>query len=1008
MRTDSKQATSDSLTPRERDILRLIAEGLSNRDIADTLFFSLNTVKWYITQIYSKLGVTSRTQALAEAQQRHLLDEEAASVSSPDSNLPVYTTPLIGRADELARLAELMRSSRLITLVGPGGIGKMRLALEAAAQASSNFEHGAHFVALAPLTSSDQIVPAIADAVGFQFPPGDEPHQSLLRYLKQKHMLLVLDNFEHLLDGADIVTDILAAAPYVRILATAREPLSLQPETVFMVGGLPVSASNEITDAMALFLDYAGRAKPGFDPEPGQVEQVAHICQALDGMPLALILAAGWLRLLTLAEIAAEIGKSLDLLEAEWRDLPERQRSMRAVFDHSWRLLTTKEQQVFQRLSVFRGGFTREPAEAVAGASLRTLASLVNKSMLRRDPASGRYDLHELLRQYGEEQLVKAGLEHETSSRHSLFFLETLASCESGLKGGRQIELMQAIEADMDNIAAAWEWAAQHTIYNQMDAAVHTLWLYFEMRSRYIEGEALFARMAALLRQAAPEPSRDRVLRHVLICQIYLNNEMAKFETSDRLVQENQDLLSSPDSPRFRALQALALSWRWMVSHERYRSQPYCEEALRIYRQLGDSWGIAHAMDNLSRRYWSDPYSTDAEIIEARRLAEESNGISRAAGDFYGMVQSLVSLMALYGRIGLLDEVRRAGEESLELCQKIKNLRFLAVTHTMLAISLVDQEKIADARFMLEESLRIHREAENIAAVTHALSNLAVISFDEGDFELAKAYRAEVLGYASETQSIYIDYGQAGLAECEWALGNFHAAEALLQQAFNCGEKNPFFLAQDLLLMSEICRIQGKAQEAERYRQQGFQMAQAANNDFTTASYNVIMSRIHLEQGDLDAAGTHLNAAHQTYTGLKTEFDFNRLFTEWYGASQLFIVFADFNCASGQLAQAWERIAEGLSLSVLRRPAPCLTHIACAADLWAAESAMERAVEVASFVQHETRAFAVTKARAARTLERLRTELSPDSYTGACTRGKALSLDGITALILNHLEAPSG
>ncbi|MCP4589222.1 MAG: hypothetical protein GY842_00620, partial [bacterium] len=358
------------------------------------------------------------------------------------NNLPVQPTPFVGREAVLAEIAGRLHDPdcRLLTLLGPGGSGKTRLALETGAAQLDNYSHGVWFVPLAALQSVDAIVPTVARALGFSFyadaggSAGPDPQQQLLDYLRQKTMLIIMDNYEHLLSplnppmggtkGGDLVTDILKTAPDVKVLATSRARLNVQGEQLFPVAGMNFPAKDTLEQAaqysaIKLFLGSARRVQPDFELTPANLADVARICRLVQGMPLGILLAAGWIEMLTPAEIAAEIGTSLDFLETDVRDVPARHRSMRAVFDHSWNLLTERERQVLHGLSVFRGGCTREAAQEITGASLRELMALVRKSLLHR-ASGGRYEMHELLRQYSAERLDQSPTESEAvRDRHS-------------------------------------------------------------------------------------------------------------------------------------------------------------------------------------------------------------------------------------------------------------------------------------------------------------------------------------------------------------------------------------------------------------------------------------------------------------------------------------------------------------------------------------------------------------------------------------------------------------
>ena len=308
-------------------------------------------------------------------------------ISPPRHNLPTQTTPFIGQERELMDLSRLLNdpATRLVTILAPGGMGKTRLALEAAKNHLELGQDRVCFVDLATLTIAEDIVPTIADAAGYPFQQDERsPERQLLDYFREKQMLLVLDNFEHLLEGGGLVNKILQAAPKLKVLATSRERLQLSGETVFALDGMEFPDLETTEDALnyngvKLFLQSAQRVRPDSALVADDLTHVARICRLVHGMPLGILLAAAWIDLLLPQEIAAEIGQSLDFLESELRDVPDRQHSIRAVFEYSWGQLSEAERNVLMQLSVFRGGFTREAAQSVAQASLRSLSVLLKQ-----------------------------------------------------------------------------------------------------------------------------------------------------------------------------------------------------------------------------------------------------------------------------------------------------------------------------------------------------------------------------------------------------------------------------------------------------------------------------------------------------------------------------------------------------------------------------------------------------------------------------------------------------
>ncbi|HET9915124.1 MAG TPA: LuxR C-terminal-related transcriptional regulator [Anaerolineales bacterium] len=420
-------------------------------------------------------------------------------VHSIRAGLPADITPFIGRREELNRLKALLTDPeiRLVTLLGAGGIGKTRIARELAATLQERFREGVRFISLAQLNTRDSLIFAIAAAFDIHLPLGGNLQQALLDELSSKQLLLVLDNFEDLVEEALFVRDILVAAEQIKILITSREKLNIQGEVLYPLHGLGLPPQDEpdqveTYDAIRLFLQRARQAQPDFVIREQDLLSIVHICRSVDGMPLGILLAAAWMEHFSPQAIASQIDRDLDFLAHEIRDMPVRHRSLRTVFNSSFDHLEADQRSIFPRLAVFRGGFSVQAAKVVAGADLKMLLSLVERSLLQHDIDSGRFDLHELLRQYAGERLVESGECERVKGLHAGYYLDFAHQLAPRLKSPSQAEALDAIQADFENIGQAWEWAIKHRDFNAIELATPSLYAFCDMRSRYGEGKALF------------------------------------------------------------------------------------------------------------------------------------------------------------------------------------------------------------------------------------------------------------------------------------------------------------------------------------------------------------------------------------------------------------------------------------------------------------------------------------------------------------------------------------
>lgn len=648
------------------------------------------------------------------------------------SNLPIQTTPFIGRNDELAEISALLADPdcRLLTLIGPGGIGKTRLAIQAAAQISGEFADGVFFVALNPLSSPDYLVPTLADTVGFSFSGQQDPLDQLLNYLSSKHMLLVLDNFEHLIEAASLIPAILQAAPRIKILVTSRAVLDLQEEWIRPVEGLayPEGGSSqpiEAYSAVQLFVERARRVQPHFSPSR-EKECIARICQLVQGMPLALELAATWLKTLTCAEIAAQIQRSMHFLATTLRNVPERHRNMRAVFEQSWNLLGSPEREAFKRLAVFQGRFHHQAAQAVTGADLLTLQALVDQSLLRMSP-DGRYEIHELLKQYAAERLGENPQDEEQAyERHCDYYAEYLSRQEKRLTGPDQLAVLDQIDAEIDNIRSAWGWAVEKAKADAIRRLMGCLLIYNQIRTRIHEGAELFNQAVQRF-----EDLDGQLLSDLCMHAAWFEATRGKY---DRAVNLYQKALTFRKEGCPQGSSAMALAGIVFIydSPDRSWNKAEFQEILRAdferCRGAGERWGEAWLAYALGSYAFYDNRSE-----EALSWLTGSLDIFKALGDRWSSTNVLNLLGILLIQAKSYHEAQRLFQESMAICQEVRDLGGVAFCLGHLGEIAAYQEEYESSRQYILEAVKIMYDSKQEIFLAWNLFDLAESFHRTGD-----------------------------------------------------------------------------------------------------------------------------------------------------------------------------------------------------------------------------------------------------------------------------------
>ncbi|MCP4426195.1 MAG: protein kinase, partial [Chloroflexi bacterium] len=748
-----------------------------------------------------------------------VFETEESPIPSPDQpqiahNLPPQPTPFIGREAELTALDDFIANPeiRLATIVGPGGMGKTRLALACAERqlTARYFANGVFFVNLAPLSKVDHIIPTMAKALNFPLRGGEQekraPKQQILGYLREKRMLLLMDNFEHLLDGTDLATDILQTAPDVQMLVTSRERLHLRQEQVYPIEGLEFPDWETPEDAaeytaVQLFLQSARRNQPDFNlTDSDDLTYLARICRLVAGMPLAIELAAAWVDTLPLADIAAEIQQGLDLLETEMRDMPERHRSIRAAINTSWQKLNENEQNVFSQLSVFRGGCTRKAAQEITGASLRMLGRLVNKSLVQFDSEYGRYRIHELLRQYGADKLAEDE-ERETAvrDRHCAYYCRHLQNLEVDLKGARQQKALTEIEADSQNIRVAWNWAIEQGQAAQLEQAMFSLGCFYWWRGPFHEGEAIFA---AATEKLITLPDQSLLSAQTLIWQGQFKRIMRDTKAAEQLLQKSLALLDSPVLAKQDTRPAKAFGL-WVMSgcvpigpNQEESTRQLRRQSLTLYQALDDQWGTAQAL-------WFLAETTD-DLDEARQLTEKCLTIRQSLGDQRGIAFSLRTLANIAATQERFEESERLNREVNAIFQKAGDRVNFYLGYFRLGSILIKQGRFVEAHTQIARGLKLLDELGMQS--DFILSNIALsnVKIDLGQYEQACDLAQTTLTISQETENqLHIAHSLLLLGKIALAKEDHSEAHRLLQESDSfirgAGEKEYAAMNQALL-----------------------------------------------------------------------------------------------------------------------------------------------------------------------------------------------------------------
>ncbi len=702
------------------------------------------------------------------------------------NNLPRQLTSFVGREEEIDEVMRLLSTTFLLTLTGAGGSGKTRLALQVAADVLETYRDGVWLVELAPLSDSALVPQAVAFVLGVSEQPGRSFTEALVNFLHPKSLLLLLDNCEHLLTACSrLANTLLRACPHLRIMTTSREGLGIPGELTFRVPSLSLPdkgaflSPNNLNryEAVRLFVDRAAFSKPGFRLTPSNMAGVGQVCQRLDGIPLAIELAAVLVKALPVEGIAARLDDRFRLLTGGSRAAMPRQQTLRATLDWSYDLLSEDEGAVLRRLAVFAGAFTLEAAQMVCaddtiegGAVLNLLTQLVEKSLVVFDEKDGRprYRLLETVRQYSRDKLLASGEGAEVRTRHMIWFLALAEQSELALEGSEQDTWLEKLETEHDNLRAALEWGSANPSNQdaglRLAAALAGLW---DVHGHFSEGRTWLEEALARSHDA-PGVLRAKALYGAGV----LARSLGDYGRAKSLLEGSLALSKELCDPRGVARSLHFLGFTALYQGDLVRATALLEESLALFRNTGDKRGTAASLDKLGRIA-----SRRGHYERGKVLAAESLVLSRELRDKRGIAMSLnlLSLLALHQ--GDTEQSRRLEEESLALARQIGDREDIADSLSILGWGAYYQGGYEKASALVEESLAIARQIGYRRGIAIQLLLLGCVTSARADYERALAQLRESLTVFREMHE------EGWIPQCIEAVANVASAQGSAERS---------------------------------------------------------------------------------------------------------------------------------------------------------------------------------------------------------------------------------
>lgn len=979
-------------------------------------------------------GGTGETPAMAEVRRRAAsstrFETPPPTLETIHNNLGAPTTGFVGRATELGELYRLLHDAdtRIITVLGPGGMGKTRLMLELgrvvvegrvpgtqARRYETEFGHGVYLASMQAHRSADAVANALAEAVGFRFYPGTPAVEQLIDYLRDKALLLLVDNCEHLAGELNLLSDILHAAPHVKIITTSRVRLGLQGETQFSIDGMDFPYNGDGDDALRygavqLFIQSARRVQPRFELQADDITHITRICRRVGGMPLGIELAAGWAEVLSPREIADEVERSFDFLEANTVSAG-RQRSMRAVFESSWALLTPEERITFMRIAVFRGPFTRTAGQTVTGAGLRPLMGLVSKSFLQRDPDSGRYHAHELMRQFAEERLIESGGAGQVYAAHGAYFLTMVTEALPAVQSARQAEAFTAFDYDFENIRTALLWMAQHGHNALLRPALHPLCIYFDLRALYNEGLALLQSVMAILRTQPAAPERDDVLASL---SSWAGFYAAYFRQKDLALPYIEDALAlarADSPPEVQAQAQLACGYYHMLLDDVLMAREAFRRAAQIFGRMGRDWDVAHIRMNWGTAFCYRNSAAQLDYDMARRLTHEALHLTQQIGENHLEAYCYFSL----GWIDSLQHDYDAAAENIHraipLFRAARNMFAYGNALQTLAINDIVRGRLDEARALIRENIAINRQRGHQFYIAQGLLVEARIELWAGNWAESRDLAEEALhlaGGIGDLQSAHT--ARVAIARVDAVALEYPAAKETLLEALDIARQHDRLMdassAHHELSLVYYCLHDSEMGYASAY--EALALAEQAGSPSHVATAHFGIARLAYYLKDHALAQPHFEAALAFLTDDSAQQSVNG-WDDGYRYQMLYSVLADYagtELAAGHVTQARELLYRALSVAEMWNNIPGqLDGITMACELLLALDEPEQAARLAVFVREQPRAYAFNRGTASTFLRGLRQSGRLPDFDRIVNEPSTLQLPVVVRNILRRLQS---